>query len=733
MKLYTANCIQDQFNYLYPNCIEINTLNELLSAVGHDHVAPRMKDNHRNKDNFIEADCVQMDLDNTHSSNPDDWKSIDDVTDAFPDVRFYYVRSRNYMLPKDKANKDGSVTHYEPREKFHFYFPTERTFQNHEEYKLLMLKIAGMFPYFDLGACKPAQMFYGVSGAKGGEVSGSITIDDFISTVSPEEIKESIEAFAENARNGDYESPGDEAKKAVSTLSSNLGIAIQFDNNQVPPVNDQAVTVYSEEGLEIARAEQQRSFEWLQCWAMEYDVPLGSIYRINTREHQEGICICVSCPWEADHTSSTGEKESVIIIDLGGKINYLCRHNHCLSHNWKEYRAFHESRKKVCEPIREEQTQTKEQAVLASMQMFSADQLASEHFEPIFYPVDGIIPTGLSLVASPPKTGKSWMALDMAIQITTGQPFLSFPTNKCGVIYFALEDCDVFAQERLNKVLAGRVPPENLHIILNGVKTMDDGFFQQLDALLNVYPDVRVVIIDTLGLIAGAIRRGESSYAYDYRVGSSLKKYADAKNIAVVCITHTTKLKHSEDFLMNISGTNGTSGSADCTIVLDKEKRTDKNAIFFVCGRRVRQASHEIIFDDQQCRWLYRQAMSADDKEAMKEREAERLYMESDIREAVIQVARHNQSWCGSSGELRIEASKYGVGIVCDNKSIGLFLSQEIGRFLKRDRIHVWKIKNGTGPNKYRISEWKPSEEDLSKELDSLTIDGEEGLSMVKV
>jgi len=734
MKLYFANCTQNAENTKYPNCAEISGLEDLLNAVKRDHVAPRMKEFQRSTDNFLEANCIMLDLDNTHSEDPDHWKALDDISETFPDVRFYCVKSRNYMKEKTRTAKDGTIIHYEAREKFHLYFPLSQSFTDYKQYESLMLKVAGLFPYFDLSATKPAQFFFGVPNAEGSEISGDITLDEFMLTVTPKEIKSSVEDFAKMVKSGEYKSSGYEAKKAANRLSSYLGVPIQLDDdtNQDAIQDSPEGISYSEENFELAKIEQQNQLEWLKTWAQSHGVMLGKIYPINTRNHPNAVCICVSCPWEDKHTTNGGKAEAVIIIDLEGKLSFLCRHEHCAGKGWKDFRSYYEqkanasnnqnsnnqfaeSNKDLDEPIFKQ--------ALASMQMFSAEQLASEKFDPIFYPVEGVIPTGLTVLGAPPKTGKSWLCLDLAIQVASGEPFLSFPTQKCGVIYFSLEDCDVFAQERLNIVLAGKRPPTNLHLILNGVETMDSGFFTQADALLKAYPDTRIMIVDTLALIAGAIRRGESSYAYDYRVGSSLKKYADARNIAIIAVTHTTKLKHSEDFLMNISGTNGVSGSADCTIVLDKEKRTDKNALFFICGRRVRQASHEIVFDDHQCKWLYQRYMAAESSEALKELEADRLYMTSDVREAVIEIAKHNSSWVGSAGELRKEASRYGIGVVEGNTQIGKFLCDELGRFMKHDRIHVWKIGNGTGANRYRISEWKPADSDLFKDLDGLTID----------
>jgi DNA primase len=56
--------------------------------------------------------------------------------------------------------------------------------------------------------------------------------------------------------------------------------------------------------------------------------------------------------------------------------------------------------------------------------VFTAAALRTMAFPPVSYIVPGIIPEGLTILAGRPKIGKSWMALDIAIGITTGNTVL---------------------------------------------------------------------------------------------------------------------------------------------------------------------------------------------------------------------------------------------------------------------------------------------------------------------
>jgi len=349
MKLYLARCTQNAKNTKYPDCVQINSLDDLNKAVEKDHIAVRMKDDYRNNDNFIESDCVMMDLDNTHSHTPWDWKNRNDVEETFQDVLFYAITSRNCYKEKVKTNtKTGEVTRYEPRYKAHFYFPLSRTYTDQEEYKALMLKAAALFPYFDMGACKPAQFFFGGIGQseKGAHnYPDGLFLDEFLETVSPEDVVQSITDFATKVHDGVYEPINDETQKAINRLCSEFHITLPDNGYQQQPISTYQVDApYSdEEGLKIARVEQQKSLAWFKEWAEKHHVPLGESYNINSKDHPEGICICTLCPWEDKHTEDTGERQTVVIIDLGGKLNYLCRHGHCMDKGWKDFRTYYDA------------------------------------------------------------------------------------------------------------------------------------------------------------------------------------------------------------------------------------------------------------------------------------------------------------------------------------------------------------------------------------------------------
>lgn len=174
MKLYLASTRGDIKNCLYPTEVIATDVRSLEKAAEYDHVMAKYKNNYRSKDNFIESDCIAMDLDNEFSDDPKDWKDIKDIKEVFKDIKFAVVYSRNHM--KQKENKA-------PRPRLHVYFPIPEV-TDIEEYESLKERLAYFYPYFDRNALDGARLFFGVESPiveiiRGREFVTDLLDDDF--------------------------------------------------------------------------------------------------------------------------------------------------------------------------------------------------------------------------------------------------------------------------------------------------------------------------------------------------------------------------------------------------------------------------------------------------------------------------------------------------------------------------------------------------------------------------
>lgn len=201
-------------------------------------------------------------------------------------------------------------------------------------------------------------------------------------------------------------------------------------------------------------------------------------------------------------------------------------------------------------------------------------------FPPVQWLVEGLLPEGCGILAGPPKLGKSFLTLDLAIAVASGGVALeSYPTNQREVLHLDLENGERQLQYRTKN--AGRVLPERYHP-LDSLPLPEDGF-AACKQFLHQYED-GLVIIDTLAKVKGGATKKVQQYDIDY---GEVAKYQDlAKKYPGSCIlfVHHTRKSSEGDQVESISGTHGLAGATDFNMVMSG-KRNSGTARVYVGGR----------------------------------------------------------------------------------------------------------------------------------------------------
>ncbi|MBA2730480.1 MAG: AAA family ATPase [Euzebyaceae bacterium] len=227
----------------------------------------------------------------------------------------------------------------------------------------------------------------------------------------------------------------------------------------------------------------------------------------------------------------------------------------------------------------------------------AADLLTAEFPAPR-WAVPGILGEGLNLLGGPPKVGKSWLALDLALAVATGGLALgSVPVEQGEVLYLALEDPARRMQQRLRVILADRSVPVGLDgfVVETTWETISDGGLDHLDAWLTEHHGCRLVVVDVLARVRGPVTSTANQYAADYAAISSLKLIADRHGVAFLVVHHTRK-SAADDFVDEISGTHGLAGASDTVLKL-RRARGSADAVLQVTGRDVAEAEHALRLD----------------------------------------------------------------------------------------------------------------------------------------
>jgi len=189
---------------------------------------------------------------------------------------------------------------------------------------------------------------------------------------------------------------------------------------------------------------------------------------------------------------------------------------------------------------------------------------------------------GLGFISGAPKSYKSWMALDMAVSITTGTPFLNqpgFTVDKPRPVLYLQEEDDIrLVMERLALITEAKAPdqfwegqitwtgdvtdegvptsdslvwappvspiPLAMHVQTGFIAT-DEGWQAWLDDIL-AEGKFAMVIIDTLGTVVGEVDTDKSGELMT-RMLKPLRVVARKHDTAICIVHHNKKAAHNQE------------------------------------------------------------------------------------------------------------------------------------------------------------------------------------------
>ena len=151
-------------------------------------------------------------------------------------------------------------------------------------------------------------------------------------------------------------------------------------------------------------------------------------------------------------------------------------------------------------------------------------------FPPIRWIVPNIFPEGATLLAGRPKSGKTFLAVNVAWAVAAGGKAMGKVDVEQGrVLYLALEGSKRNMQDRLKALAQSGKVPESLDLGFEWPR-LDEGGLEQLHYYLSCYPQTRLVVIDTFKRIksAGGAVRKTASMASAVRVAGSFVRATQA-------------------------------------------------------------------------------------------------------------------------------------------------------------------------------------------------------------
>ena len=205
--------------------------------------------------------------------------------------------------------------------------------------------------------------------------------------------------------------------------------------------------------------------------------------------------------------------------------------------------------------------------------------------DPIQELVEGVFHNGLTILAGPPKSGKSWLVLGLALAVASGGRFLgSLPVKSAGsVAYFALEESQRRTSGRIKKlVLDDNQALRNIEFMYE-LPALEQGGIAHLEQYI-VDRAPSMVIIDTLmAFVTGDKTARGDVFRQDYREIKALQDIATKHDTAILVVHHTNKV--GGDGVQAVAGSHGVTAAADCIWTLRRQPQ--KRAMFCVTGREV--------------------------------------------------------------------------------------------------------------------------------------------------
>ncbi len=204
---------------------------------------------------------------------------------------------------------------------------------------------------------------------------------------------------------------------------------------------------------------------------------------------------------------------------------------------------------------------------------------------PVQWVVKGIIPEGLTVIGGRPKTGKSWLALEVAEAAANGGRVLDRKAPKLErVTYLALED----SYERLARRLQQRQRPAPEH----GFRLVTMPDFRKLtleqpkeDPILALYAAAKecdLLVVDTFEMAVPSAAQAASDGGYS----QSVARWADLKWIigdpdtanSIIVLHHHRKRaaganggNHKLDPIEGLLGSQAIGGTVDTAVAVERD------------------------------------------------------------------------------------------------------------------------------------------------------------------
>ena len=232
------------------------------------------------------------------------------------------------------------------------------------------------------------------------------------------------------------------------------------------------------------------------------------------------------------------------------------------------------------------------------LESYTALELSKMEIEPVKWFIPGFLPSGVTILAGPPKIGKSFFCWNMALAVAFGGIAFSnvIIPEAHNVSYLSLEDPPALLQDRLALMSDDtNLLPNNLHIINDmqghkfdavGLKRIGEHLDETGSTLL---------VVDTWKHVTPDINVKGTSYDIDYAALIPVQQFAQRRNIGIVLVTHTRKAVDIDNAFNMIQGSVGMQAGCDTMMMLSHDSGSKT---LHLSGRRIQSDQFAFTIDE---------------------------------------------------------------------------------------------------------------------------------------
>ena len=276
----------------------------------------------------------------------------------------------------------------------------------------------------------------------------------------------------------------------------------------------------------------------------------------------------------------------------------------------------------------------------------SGQALYEEDIPPLEWIVPDYMPAeGVSIISGPPKSYKSFLAMQICLAVATGGTFFGKRCEQRICLYADLEGGKRREKDRLQKMGATWDDLKNIRLIPGGyIGVIGDGLEEWIAKQKKDLPALRLLVIDIFQLVRAPLNRySGNAYSVDTKEIKALDAIARKLNIAILLVHHNKKGKEADVF-DNMSGSTGMSGAVTCAWQIGKERYSD-NATISIMGNDLEGQQLVAYFDKEHFKWVCR-----GNEETVRQSQIDEAYYQDPQIAAVKRIleAAADSTWSGT-------------------------------------------------------------------------------------